>query len=72
MDGDMLDSLTDEILEKELGMKLYAHRTKFLKILERLKSKTNSPISQSTHYINFLVSKKESFIIFDYGYYIMK
>jgi hypothetical protein len=61
MDGDALDNLTDEILEKELGMKLYAHRAKFLKILETLKAKINS-----------LGSKNEYFIIFDHDYYLLE
>ncbi len=38
MDGSILKNLTNEILEKELGMEQYAHRVKFLKILKELKT----------------------------------
>jgi hypothetical protein len=48
MDGETLDNLTDEILEKNLGMELYAHRFKFLKILNELKTLKISSNSHSS------------------------
>jgi hypothetical protein len=38
MDGVTLNTLTNEILEKEFGMEKFAHRYKFLIILNELKT----------------------------------
>ena len=56
MDGELLYNLTDEISKNKLGMKLYAHRVKFLKILDTLKGNINSFDNHLTHQINALDS----------------
>jgi hypothetical protein len=48
MDGETLDNLSDEILEKELEMKLYADRFRFLMLLNELKTLNCSSNSHSS------------------------
>jgi hypothetical protein len=71
MEGDLLDNLTDEVLKNGLGMIKYGYRSKFLKKLESLKARKYESIPESTNNIISSVSQNQSFIIFDYSYYIL-